>query len=154
MAQQSHAETVRDVRVSDTRRGLFVEVTLHYLDEKNGRKMLKGREKVGQYAFVRLDRDNLADNVLGDVPDADGPVLAYIGSSFGKHYYTSHSRDGMPYDVYEQLVARDVTLLDDVDGGWHRWEGRPEFSEDYIDFRDAEPVDMAEIIEERRDDDA
>jgi hypothetical protein len=153
MAQQSHDETIRDVRATNTRKGLIVEVTLHYLEEKRGQKVLKGREKVGQYAFVRLDRDNLADNVLGEVPDTDGPVMAYIGSGFGKHYYTSHSRDGLPVDVYEQLSERGATLLENVDGGWHRWGGRPEFSEDYIDFSEAEAVDMAAIIEERRNDD-
>jgi len=156
MAQQSHDVTTRELRVSSAHgRGLFAEVKLHHFDDDDDQygKTPKGTEKVGQYAFVRLDRDNVADEVRGDVPDADGPVLTYIGSSFGKWFYRSRDREGIPVDVYEELVDHGATLLDDVDGGWSNWDGRPEWSETYVDVSEAETVDMAEVIEERRDED-
>jgi len=155
MARNSHDVTTREVRVSDHGEGPLVNVEVHYFDEHEyGRKQPKGSEKVGQYAFARLDRDNVADVVRGNLPDADGPVYAYIGRHFGVNCYRSKDREGIPVDVYEELTAHGATLLDGVDGGWSNWDGRPEWSETYIDVTDAETVDMTEIIDERRDDDA
>jgi hypothetical protein len=78
-------------------------------------------------------------------------VYAYIGHSFGVHYYDGKQRDEIPTAVYEELADHDATLLDDVDGGWQTWEGRPEWSETYIDVTDADPVDPVEIIDDRRE---
>jgi len=155
MVAKSHDLTTREVRIaSHMGKGLVVTVDLHHFEETDyGRTMPKGGEKVGQYAFVRLDRSDVADDVRGDVPASDGPVVAYIGGSFGKHYYRSKSRDSIPVDVYEALAKNDALLLEGVDGGWSNWDGRPEWSETYVDVSDAERVDMAEIIEERREDD-
>jgi len=140
-----------DVRLAST--GLIIEVQLHRLTKnRHGITTPVGRQKVGPWAFVHVNSGTAVDVVRGDVPDADGPVLAYVGDHFDRHYYTSKPRDGMPVDVYEALVERDVLLLEDVDGGWSNWDGRPEWSETYIDLRDAEPVDMTGIIEQRRDD--
>lgn len=148
--------TRREVRVNNHMgKGLVVTVDLVHSSEHptySDRMKVDGREKVGQYAFAFLDRDGVADDVRGDLPDADGRVAAYIGNSFGKHYYTSKSRDGLPVDVYEALADGGVTLLDGVDGGWSDWDGRPEWSETYLDVTDAEVVDIAGVIGERRAD--
>lgn len=140
-----------DVRLASD--GLMIEVQLQRLTKnRHGLTERVGRQKVGPWAFAHVNSGTAVDVVRGDVPDADGPVLAYVGDHFNCHYYTSKSRDGIPVDVYEALVDRDALLLEDVDGGWRNWNGRPEWSETYIDLRDAEPVDMAGIITDRRED--
>lgn len=102
-----------------------------------------------KYAFVEL-YDEMADVVRGELPEGDGYVM-HIGSHFGKNYYESKSRT-VPVDVLEKMHDRGLTLVRGIEGGWRSWEGRPEWSDTFIDFRDAEVVDMAVEIEERRAD--
>lgn len=102
-----------------------------------------------EFAFVTITED-LADRVRGEIPETEGTPVMQIGTSLGKHYYTSDSRT-VPVDVLEKLEARDLTLVDDVAGGWAQWEGRPEWSETYVDFSEAEAVEMATEIAERRE---
>jgi hypothetical protein len=101
------------------------------------------------FAFVALS-DDLADEVRGEAPDTSGTPVIMIGSGFGKNYYKS-SDETVPVDVLEELRERDLTLVRGVDGGWSTWEGRPGRSESYIDFSEAEAVDMDAEIDARRE---
>lgn len=101
------------------------------------------------YAFVSIT-DDMADYIRGEIPEVDGMPVMCIGSNFGKHYYSSDSRT-VPVDVLEKLNERDMVLVDNVGGGWENWEGRPEWSDYYIDFSDATVIDMDSEIAERRE---
>lgn len=94
----------------------------------------------------------VCDYVRGEVPETDGTPVMYIGDSFGNYYYTSSATSGIDVDVLEWLVDKGLALIEGVDGGWESWEGRPEFSDKYVDFREAEVVNVESIIDERRDD--
>jgi len=73
-----------------------------------------------------------------------------IGDNFGKNYYNSDSRT-VPVDLLEKMSDNDMTLVRNVDGGWANWDGRPEWSDRYVDFTDSEVVDMDAEIESRRE---
>jgi len=106
----------------------------------------------GRFALVLL-REGLADVVRGEVPDTGErtPVI-HVGSTLGKHYYSSHDDRTIPYDVLDAVRQKGYQLVEDVDGGWDSWEGRPEFSTAYLDCRDATVVDMDARIAERLED--
>lgn len=112
----------------------------------------KGRKKIGGYAFVAVDREGIADCIRGEIPDTDGKPVVYVGVSLAKHYWTSKDHTGIPVDVIEALEENGLQLIANVDGGWANWDGRPEWSETYIDFEDAGVVDQPSIIDERRED--
>lgn len=104
----------------------------------------RSQQLEGSYAFVRLDAaTDSADVVRGDEPDVDGTPVAYIGDSFGKHYYTGRSTDEVPAEVVEELESNDLVLVDGFDGGWESWDGRPEFSTTYADLESVELVETA-----------
>lgn len=140
----------------DTLWGYMAEVHLTDWTADERGKRPTGSEKVGQYAFARLDHaEAAADDVRGDRSelDVDGRGVIYIGSSFGKHYFRAHDHESVPVDVFEALCDEGVALVAGVGGGWANWDGRPEWSETYLDYADAETVDLDALIRERRDDD-
>ena len=106
---------------------------------------------VDECAFVELG--SIADKIRGDVPRCDETPIMYIGDSTAKHYYTSHDVRNCPVDVLEWLDEHNVAVFESIEGGWSPWNGRPEFSETKIDYRNAQRVDIASIIEERREGD-
>jgi hypothetical protein len=106
------------------------------------------REVLGKYAFRRI-REGMADTIRGKIPETDGKPVMYVGSNFGKYYWQSHS-DTIPVDVLEWLSNNGYSLIENVDGGWVRWEGRPEFSDHYVDFSEANVVDLQQRIIERQ----
>jgi hypothetical protein len=112
----------------------------------------KGRTKIGGYAFVAVDREAIADRIRGEMPEADGKPVVYVGDSLAKHYWKSKDHTDIPVDVFEALEEKELQLIANVDGGWANWDGRPEWGETYIDFEDAEVVNQAAIIDERRED--
>lgn len=139
----------------DTVWGYVAEVSLtHWRSGPHG-KQPTGSEKVGQYAFARLDHaEGYADDVRGDRSGlaVDGTPVIYIGDSFGKHYFRAHGHESVPVDVFEALRDQGKTLVAGVDGGWANWDGRPEWSTTYLDYSDAEVVDFDALIRERRED--
>jgi hypothetical protein len=111
-----------------------------------------GTDSGGQYAFVKLGDERITDHREGELPETEGAPVAYIGDNLGKYYYRSKDHESVPVDVLEWLQERGYSLVTGVDGGWKHWDGRPEWSENYIDFSEVEAVDMDSIIAERRDD--
>lgn len=95
--------------------------------------------------------DDMADEIRGQLPDVDGTPVMMIGDNFGKNYYNSDISRTVPVDLLEAMRDRDMVLVRNVDGGWASWGGRPEWSDTYVDFSDAEVVDMHTEIEQRRD---
>jgi len=102
-----------------------------------------------QFALVTIS-DDMADEIRGDLPDVDGTAVMLIGEHFGKNYHQS-SRRTVPVDLLETMRDNDMVIVRGVSGGWANWDGRPEWSERYVDFNDAEVVDMNEEIKDRRD---
>jgi hypothetical protein len=99
------------------------------------------RVTVGQYCFdTRADEDR-ADRIRGEVPETDRKTAVYIGDNTAKYYIDGHDIDGVPGEVWGRLVENGFVILDNVEGGWAQWDGRPEFSESYIDYSDAEVVE-------------
>jgi len=119
------------------------------LDFDNRTPTYVPRKNLGSYGFKKI-HDGMADHVRGEIPETSGKPVMYIGNNFGKYYWTSHS-DTVPVDVLEWLTENGYTLVKNVDGGWDNWGGRPEFSENYVDFGDAEIVDMDSEIASRRE---
>jgi len=149
--------TTRSVEINphgyDSIHGYVVEVVLTDWEETTHGDKPQGRRKVGQFAFVRLDHaERAADSVRGERPDTEGTPVTYIGDSFGKHYYQSHSHEDIPVDVFEALSEDGLDLVTGVGGGWSNWDGRPEWSESYLGYDDAEVVDLGAEIADRRED--
>lgn len=46
----------------------------------------------------------------------------------------------MPIEVVETVEDEGFRVVIGVDSGWETWEGRPEWSETYVDAGDAEPA--------------
>jgi hypothetical protein len=88
-----------------------------------------------QYAFPYVFGDEIRG---GSKADIEGTVV-YGGDSLSKHYIDSYDLSEVPETVIDAL-PEDVTLLDNVDGGWASWDGRPEFSTSYVDIGEAEEV--------------
>jgi hypothetical protein len=139
-----------DVRYEEYSNSYVAEVKLHHIEEKHGFETATGTEKAGQYVFVKIN-DETADTLRGELPEIDGTPVVYIGNSAGKHYYYSRDHTEIPVDVYEALESRGLTILSDVGGGWSNWDGRPEWSETYIDLTDSQPVNNSEIIDQRQE---
>jgi hypothetical protein len=114
-------------------------------------KRAVGEKIVDRCAFIELGE--IADRIRGDVPRCDETPIMYIGTSTAKHYYTSHDVRDCPVDVLEWLDEHNVAVFENIEGGWSSWNGRPEFSETKIDYRNAQRVDIPSIIEERREGD-
>jgi hypothetical protein len=94
-----------------------------------------------RYVFKLIDA--AGDEVNGEAPD---DAMMYTGEAVS--WRTEPTTEGdLDDDHLEMAVealieAYDVTVLFGVDGGWKTWEGRPEWSETYIDVRDANAVSM------------
>lgn len=145
--------TARDVDGTSPRPGSYlVDVTAYDHRDEAGTDYYVPREPLGSYAFVEIDED-LADVVRGDVPDVDGTPVIYVGSSLAKHYWRSHDSETVPVDVLGWLDDRNLTLVRGVEGDWHTWEGRPEWSDTEADLTDVEVVNMAAEMDERREGD-
>jgi len=138
--------TQRNINVQHGRRGPLVNVI--GLDFKNRTPHYVPRKALGKYAFRRLT-DGMADRVRGSIPTTDGEAVMYVGDNFGKYYWQSYS-DTIPVDVLEWLHENNYTLVENVDGGWALWDGRPEFSTNYVDFSEATVMDMEAEIETRQ----
>jgi hypothetical protein len=104
-----------------------------------------------QHTFLPVADPN-TDVIRGDVPETEHTPVIYVGDSLSGRYPAAADIADIPADVLETLRDADVTLLDGTDAGWHNWDGRPEWSDTYIDFDDAEVVDVAGIIAERGED--
>ena len=92
------------------------------------------------WKFVTIN-DQLADRIRGDLPEEarDQHPVMFVGTG-KKHYYTSKNTDKLDDAVLEALADSPYVLVENVDGGWNRWEGRPEFSDTYADLREARVV--------------
>jgi len=88
-----------------------------------------------RYAFPWLVGDEVRG---GTKADLEG-VVTYGGESLAKHYIKSHDLDEVPADVVE-AVAEHAVVVDGVTGGWKTWEGRPEWSETFVDLSGSEVV--------------
>jgi hypothetical protein len=89
------------------------------------------------YAFHAVTGDRIRG---GTKVDIEGTVT-YVGDSLNKHYVRSHDFDEVPQEVIDKVTERGLTVLKDVEGDWASWNGRPEFSNSYVDISDAEPVE-------------
>lgn len=71
-----------------------------------------------------------------------GNVLVYCGRrNHPTNYWESKSTDSVPEEVLEKVAENEgVVVAENVDAGWDDWNGRPEFSENYHDFSQAEIV--------------
>lgn len=87
------------------------------------------------YAFPWLSGDTVRGGSKGDIEG----VVTYGGDSVAKHYTTSHDFDEVPAAVLDAVGERAV-VVDGVTGGWANWEGRPEWSETYVDVSAVEVV--------------
>lgn len=87
------------------------------------------------YAFPWLFGDTVRG---GTKADLEG-VVTYGGDSVAKHYIRSGDFAEVPDDVVEAVAERAV-VVDGVAGGWASWEGRPEWSETYVDVSAVEIV--------------
>ena len=111
------------------------------------------QERLKQFGFIKLESvAKRVDVVRGEVPEDDGTPIMFIGNNLAKHYWTSHDVEGCDVDILEWVDDSQYTLYEEVDGGWDHWGGRPEFSDNYVDFSEAEETDPTPIIEERRED--
>jgi len=97
-----------------------------------------GKEKIGQYAFVRMP-DLPADHIKGELPDVDGTPVVYVGNTLNQKVAHNNAKDtgSLPKNVREKLSGSGLVLLDGVDFGWETWDGRPEWSESYVDYTGA-----------------
>jgi len=106
-------------RVQQTRNGICVETMNN------------------KYCFPWVTGDRIRGGTKEDIEGA----VTYGGDSLSKYYIRSHDMDGIP-NVVLQAVDEHATILDDVDGGWANWDGRPEWSDSYVDISDATIVDV------------
>lgn len=100
------------------------------------------RKQAGTYGFAVVT-DDAADRVTG-VPDVEGTPIIYVGSNVGKHYWDSKATDSVPADLIRYLHNSGYQLVEGVDGGWIRWEGRPEWSDTYMDAEGWTAVSLAD----------
>jgi hypothetical protein len=122
--------------------------------EDRGKKRIIGHKNVGGWQVVELaDAAESADVVRGDVPDDedDGIPIMYIIDPGAKHFYNGHNVENIDVDVLEWIRDSKYVLYENADGGWHSWNGRPEFSDTRLDLREASKVDVDGMIAERRD---
>jgi len=101
-----------------------------FVEQDDGR----GRKTVA--AFRPAD-DQYADCVRGNIPNVPKPVV-YIGDHIGKHYYSSKDVGGLDGAVIDAVTEAGHSIVGPVEAGWESWNGRPEFSDTYADFSDAD----------------
>jgi len=143
VADGGGTKTERDVELTHTDSGHYVaRVTLmeSTYNEQYGAWEPSQPERVGQYAFVPLDADWVADRIRGEVVETEGTPAGYIGNSTGKHYYQPADHDELPADVLAAMRDAGLTLVDGFEGGWADWDGRPEWSESYLDVSETSVV--------------
>jgi len=121
--------------------GWMTEVEVPTYKEYNGRKQPVGMKSLGSYAFADLHHDRIADYVKGDLEELEDNAVIYIGGNFGKNFFRSHSTDDIPDIVLDTLEEKGLVLYENVDGGWQNWDGRPEWSDTYIDVSEATKVE-------------
>ena len=148
MTDSDFVVSQRNVSGDRVRTGWLVGVT--GLDFEHATDHYVPKKPLGTYALRFLD-ESIADHVEGEIPDVDGTPVVHIGDNFAKNFHTSHDSDPIPVDVLEWMDDNDLVLVRGVDGGWLSWEGRPEWSDSEADLSDAEAVDMAAEIVERRE---
>lgn len=95
------------------------------------------REGSDQYAFRRLTSGDVLDTPIENV---DRPVV-FVGDSMANHYVNERSLDKVPDAILSAVRDEGYTIVSGVDGGWKEWNGRPEFSESYLDASEAHVVD-------------
>ena len=81
-----------------------------------------------------------ADEVRGDLDALPDNAVIFIGETTGKNYYVSHDLDVLRDDFREAIESAGYTIVDGVSGGWSNWDGRPEWSDNYLDVTGAEVV--------------
>lgn len=89
-----------------------------------------------QYAFPFLFGDKIRGGTKADIEGC----VTYGGDSLSKNFIQSHDLSEVPQEVLSEVTDR-FTLLDNVDGGWASWDGRPEFSTTYVDISDATEIE-------------
>jgi hypothetical protein len=118
--------------------------TIHILEweeRDHGFEEQVGRKKVGQYVFEPLEALP-ADTVRGELPKVNGIPVAYIGNAFNQKVAHNNCADfgDVPSDLRDELREHGLTVVGNVDFGWASWEGRPEWSDSYVDYTDAEII--------------
>jgi hypothetical protein len=88
------------------------------------------------FAFHAVTGDRIRG---GDKSDIDRAVT-YVGDSLSKHYVRTHDMSEVPDRVLDRVQNAGYTILDGVEGGWANWDGRPEFSETFVDISEATAV--------------
>ena len=88
-----------------------------------------------QYAFPYVFGDQIRG---GNKADLEG-LVTYGGDSLQKHYISSNDFSEVPDDVIA-AVGEHAVVAKGVDGGWSSWEGRPEWSDTFVDLSDVEIV--------------
>jgi hypothetical protein len=88
-----------------------------------------------KYVFTGLFGDEIHG---GDKADIEG-LFAYTGESSGNNYVSESDIDAVP-DVVIDAASQYGSIVEDVDGGWASWDGRPEFSTSYVDITDTTVV--------------
>jgi len=88
-------------------------------------------------SFVVADED-VNDRVRGEVPDTEQTPV-FLEQSGCRHIVPKDT-DAINDSYRVALENNGYTLIDGVSAGWATWEGRPEWSESYIDYTDAEVV--------------
>ena len=101
-----------------------------------------------QYAFVRLSLSDVQDTAW----EGRGDCVAFVGESTSVHYINSKKLTHVPDAYLDAVIDRGYTILQYVNGGWDHWDGRPEWSESYIDLSNAEEYDPEADTETEADD--
>jgi hypothetical protein len=92
--------------------------------------------------FKPLSGD-IADTIKGDIPDVNGTPVIYLGDTRGNtNHYTSADLDELEQWMFDAVKENDLVIIENVDGGWETWEGRPEWSDTYIDYTEATPANQ------------
>ena len=91
--------------------------------------------------FVPIDEAaSRCDEVRGDLDALPDNAVIYIGDTTAKYYWRSNDPADIPLKHRGALDAHDYVIVDGIGGGWVRWEGRPEWSDRYIDVSSAEVI--------------
>lgn len=91
------------------------------------------RDRTRQYAFVSLSLTDVHGTDLEGVAD---PVV-FVGETLSVHYINGKTLSSVPRPYLDAVRDRGYAIINGVDGGWKSWEGRPEWSETYLDLADA-----------------
>lgn len=97
-----------------------------------------GKELVAVFKPISGD---IADTIKGDIPNVDGTPVIYLGDTRGdNNHYSSSNVEELEQWMFDAVEENDLTIIDNVDGGWETWEGRPEWSDTYTDLTEATPA--------------